>query len=53
MPQSEPVAILLVNAIAEEIKLTTLNFRRFFPNCRIGAVYTMEKALQWGPRASW
>lgn len=53
MPQSEPVSILLVNAIAEEIKLATLNFRRFFPNCRVEAVYTIEEALQWGHRASW
>ncbi len=53
MPQSEPVAILLVNSIAEEIKLATLNFRRFFPNCRVEAVYTVEEALQWGHRASW
>ncbi len=53
MPQSEPVTILLVNAIAEEIKLVTLNFRRFFPNCRVEAVYTVEEALQWGHRASW
>ena len=53
MPKSEPVTILLVNAIAEEIKLVTLNFRRFFPNCRVEAVYTVEEALQWGHRASW
>ncbi|MEQ1680591.1 MAG: PilZ domain-containing protein [Nitrospira sp.] len=53
MPQSEPVTILLVNAIAEEIKLATLTLRRFFPNCRVDAVYTVEEALQWGPRASW
>jgi PAS domain S-box-containing protein len=53
MPQSEPVTILLVNAIAEEIKLATLSFRRSFPNCRVEAVYTLEEALQWGHRASW
>lgn len=53
MPKSEPVTILLVNAIAEEIKLATLNFRQFFPNCRVEAVYTVEEALQWGHRASW
>lgn len=53
MPQSEPVTILLVNAIAEEIKLATLTLRRFFPNCRAEAVYTVEEALQWGHRASW
>ena len=53
MPQSEPVSILLVNAIAEEIKLTTLSFRAFFPNCRIEAVYSLEEAIQWAPRARW
>ncbi|MBX3330574.1 MAG: PilZ domain-containing protein [Nitrospira sp.] len=53
MPQSEPVAILLVNAIAEEIKLATLTFRRFFPNCRVDAVYTLEEAFQWGHLAAW
>lgn len=53
MPESEPVTILLVNSIAEEIKLVTLNFRSFFPGCRVEAVYTVEEALQWGHRASW
>lgn len=53
MSQSEPVTILLVNAIAEEIKLATLNFRRFIPDCRVEAVYTLEDALQWTHRASW
>lgn len=53
MPQSEPVTILLVNAIAEEIKLATLGLRRSFPNCRVEAVYTLEEALQWGHRALW
>ncbi|MDX2252406.1 MAG: PAS domain S-box protein [Nitrospira sp.] len=53
MPQSEPISILLVNEIAEEIKLTTLSFRGFFPNCRIEAVYSLEEAIQWAPRAAW
>ncbi len=53
MPQSEPISILLVNAIAEEIKLTTLSFRGFFPNCRIEAVYSLEEAIQWAPRTPW
>ena len=53
MPQSEPVSILLVNEIAEEIKLTTLSFRAFFPHCRIEAVYSLEEAIQWAPRAPW
>ncbi|MBM4125978.1 MAG: PAS domain S-box protein [Nitrospira sp.] len=53
MPQSEPVSILLVNELAEEIKLTTLAFRAFFPHCRIEAVYSLEEAIQWAPRAQW
>jgi PAS domain S-box-containing protein len=53
MPQSEPISILLVNEIAEEIKLTTVSFRAFFPNCRIEAVYSLEEAIQWAPRAAW
>ena len=53
MPQSEPISILLVNAIAEEIKLTSLSFRGFFPNCRIEAVYSLEEAIQWAPRVLW
>lgn len=53
MLQSESVTILVVNAIAEEIKQVTLHFRRFLPNCRVEAVYTIEEALQWGQRASW
>lgn len=53
MPQSEPVSILLVNESSEEIKLTTLTFRGFFPNCRVEAVYSLEEAFQWAYRAPW
>ncbi len=53
MPQSEPATILLVNAIAEEIKQVTLTFRKFLPNCRVEAVYTPEEALQWAQLAPW
>jgi len=53
MPQREPVAILLINEVAEEIKLVTLSFRGFFPGCRVEAVYSLEEALQWAPRAPW
>lgn len=52
-PQSEPIAILLINEIAEEIKLTTLSFRGFFPHCRVEAVYSLEEGLQWANRTSW
>ena len=53
MPQSEPVAILLISEVAEEIKLVTLSFRGFFSGCRVEAAYSLEEALQWAPRASW
>ena len=53
MPQNEPVTILLINEVAEENKLVTLSFRGFFPGCRVEAVYSLEEALQWAPRAPW
>jgi PAS domain S-box-containing protein len=53
MPHSEPVAILLVNEVAEEIKLVTLSFRGFFTSCRVEAVYSLEEAMQWVARSSW
>ncbi len=53
MPQSEPVAILLINEEAEEIKLVTLSLRGFFPGCRVEVAYSLDEALQWAPRASW
>lgn len=53
MLQSEPLAFLLVNEIAEEIKQATLSFRNFFPGCRVEAVYSSEEAIQWAQRASW
>lgn len=53
MPQSEPVTILLVSDIAEEIKLVTLSFRGFFQGCRVDAVYSLDEALQWAPRTPW
>lgn len=53
MPQQEPITILLVNEIGEEIKLVTLSFRGFFPGCRVEAVYSLDEALQWAPQADW
>jgi PAS domain S-box-containing protein len=53
MLQSEPLAILLVNEIAEEIKQATRSFRNFFPHCRVEAVYSTEEAIQWTQRATW
>lgn len=53
MPQNEPVTILLVNDLGEEVKLVTQSFRGFFPGCRVEAVYSLDEALQWAPRADW
>jgi PAS domain S-box-containing protein len=53
MPQSEPVSILVVSDVAEEIKLVTRSFRGFFPGCRVDAVYSLDEALQWAPRTAW
>ena len=53
MPQTEPATILVINDNGEEIKLVTLSFRSFFPGCRVEAVYSIDEALQWAPRARW
>jgi PAS domain S-box-containing protein len=53
MPQTEPVTVLVINDVGEEIKLVTLSFRRFFAGCRVDAVYSLDEALQWAPRAPW
>ena len=53
MQQRESVVILLISQVAEEIKLATLSFRRFFPGCRVEVVYTLEEAFQWTQRAPW
>ena len=45
MPQSDPVAILLVNELAEEIKLATISLRGFFPDCRIDVAYSSAEAV--------
>ena len=53
MPRSEPVTVLVVSELADEIKLVTLSLRGFFPNCRVEAVYSVDEALLWAPRAAW
>ncbi|MBD0315951.1 MAG: PilZ domain-containing protein [Nitrospiraceae bacterium] len=53
MPQTEPATILVINDIGEEIKLVTMSLRSFFPGCRVEAVYSLDEALQWAPRARW
>jgi PAS domain S-box-containing protein len=44
MAQSEPIAILIVNEHAEEIKLVTVSLRGFFPDARIDVAYTTDEA---------
>lgn len=44
MPPSEPVTILIVDEHAEEIKLVTISFRGFFPDCRIDVAYSADEA---------
>jgi len=53
MPHHEPVTILLVNDLGEEVKLVTQSFRGFFPGCRVDAVYSLDEALHWASRTDW
>lgn len=53
MPQASPLTLLLVNEQAEEIKLTTISLRKFFPGCRVEAVYSAEEALEWVSKQNW
>ncbi len=53
MPHSDPLPILVINDMGEEIKLVTVSFRAFFPGCRVEAVYSPDEALQWVSRARW
>lgn len=50
---SGPLALLLVNEQAEEIKQTTIRMRQAYPGCRVEAVYSAEEALEWAPRQDW
>ena len=44
MPQSEPIAFLIVNAHAEEIKLVTISLRGFFADVRVEVAYSAQEA---------
>jgi PAS domain S-box-containing protein len=44
MAQSEPIAILIVNEHAEEIKLVTTSLRSFFSDARIDVAYSADEA---------
>jgi len=53
MLRANPLTWLLVNEQADEIKLTTISLRRFFPGCRVEAVYSAEEALEWAEKQAW
>jgi PAS domain S-box-containing protein len=53
MPQSEPVAILLISEHAESIKLITVSLRGFFSGCRVDVAYSVEEARAWAPSDEW
>lgn len=53
MRRGHPLALLLATEHAEETKQATLSLRRFYPGCRIEAVYSSEEALEWASRQPW
>jgi PAS domain S-box-containing protein len=53
MPPANPLTLLLANEQPEEIKLITVTMRRYYPGCRVEAVYSGEEALEWAVREDW
>ncbi len=53
MQRTESIDILLVNQHADEVKLATISFREFFPDCHVEAVYRIEDALYWAQHTPW
>ncbi len=53
MPSQESVSLLLINEQAEEVKLTTISIRGFYPGCRVETVYSAADALEWSSRDDW
>lgn len=53
MPSGEPVSLLLANEQAEEVKLTTISMRGFYPGCRVESVYSVADALEWSAKDDW
>ncbi|WP_455377033.1 PilZ domain-containing protein [Petrachloros mirabilis] len=45
MPKTEPGIILILNEDPQEIKVVTINLRRFFPESRTEIAYSTEEAL--------
>jgi len=53
MPSEESVSLLLANEQAEEVKLTTISMRGFYPGCRVETVYSAADALEWSSKDDW
>jgi DNA-binding NarL/FixJ family response regulator/SAM-dependent methyltransferase len=53
MAHPAPLTFLLANEQAEEIKLATISMRRFYPGCRVEAVYSVEEALEYASKQDW
>ncbi|MGH7372519.1 MAG: hypothetical protein ACREJK_11830, partial [Candidatus Methylomirabilales bacterium] len=53
MPPANPLTLLLANEQPEEIKLITVTMRRYYPGCRVEAVYSGEEALEWAVKQDW
>src|SRR5881628_938044 len=53
MSPANPLTLLLANEQPEEIKLITVTMRRYYPGCRVEAVYSGEEALEWAVKQDW
>ncbi len=53
MRPPNPLTLLLANEHPEEIKLITLTMRKYYPGCRVEAVYSGEEALEWAVKQDW
>ena len=58
MNNRQHIAVLIVNAEAEEVKMIALCFRTVFPGCRVEAIYSADDVLDWvsntiGRSSSW
>lgn len=53
MAQSASLTFLVANERAEEIKLTTISMRGFYPGCCVEAVYSVDEALEYAGKQDW
>src|SRR5256886_16483630 len=53
MRSTNPLTLHLSDEDSEEIKLITVTMRRYYPGCRVEAVYSGEEALEWAVKQDW